>query len=90
MNCFGMAATAGIYLSFPIIIENWIEYYGTQGTYILIAGLSYHIIFAVTLFQPVEWHMIKRVPTFGELIEPGNFSRLILYSTLWSYPSPWM
>jgi predicted MFS family arabinose efflux permease len=43
----------------PLLVGKLLEWYGPEGTMLIMAGLILHCLPASLLLQPVRWHMIK-------------------------------
>ncbi|XP_060804229.1 monocarboxylate transporter 9 isoform X2 [Amyelois transitella] len=61
------ASTAIITMIIPILLNFTLNFYGYSGTLMIVAALSMNIFVAVSLMQPVKWHMkMVKVPQEDE------------------------
>ncbi|XP_044729571.1 uncharacterized protein LOC123292923 [Chrysoperla carnea] len=61
MNSISQGLMTAASLILPVITQFFMDNYGQRGTALIFAALSLHALFSVILFQPVEWHMVKRI-----------------------------
>lgn len=71
MNSISQGLMTGASLILPVITQIFMDNYGQRGTALIFAALSLHALFSVILFQPVEWHMVKRI----QEVEIGSISK---------------
>lgn len=55
-------------ITFPILVTFLLDEYGFRWSLALIMAVDLHLLFAMLVMHPVEWHMIKAVDSQ----KPGN------------------
>lgn len=55
-------------ITFPLLVTFLLGEYGLRWTLALIMAVDLHLLFAMLVMHPVEWHMIKStdIPRLGE------------------------
>jgi MFS family permease len=64
-----MSGTGFGQMILPQVVKFFLMEYGFRGTILLMGGLSLHGVIGACLFQPVEWHMRRRVKDTEEITE---------------------
>lgn len=58
-------------MSYPIMVQFFMDKYGFRGTMAVLAAINSHAILGMLAFQPVEWHQkLIKIPL--DEVEPRN------------------
>lgn len=55
-------------ITFPMLVTFLLSEYGLRWTLALIMAVDLHLVFAMLVMHPVEWHLIKS----DEIVEKGK------------------
>lgn len=55
-------------ITFPILVTFLLSEYGFRWTLALIMAVDLHLVFAMLVMHPVEWHLVK-----GEVTDTGEY-----------------
>lgn len=64
MNSITQGSMTGVTLILPVVTQILMDNYGQRGTAAIFAALSLNALFGMVLYQPVEWHMVKKNQDF--------------------------
>ncbi|GBP66551.1 Monocarboxylate transporter 14 [Eumeta japonica] len=56
-------------ITFPILVTFLLAEYGFRGTLALIMAVDLHLVFAMLVMHPVEWHLVRATHNYVEELE---------------------
>ncbi len=64
-------------MAYPIFVQYFMEQFGYRGFMAIRASVHGHVIFAMLVMQPVQWHM-KKIMREDELLVDGGEGNLVI------------